>query len=185
MMMHLNHDTKDFLFIGINMSDVKTPYFLRCNHQNLLSSGKKCLPSARTNIQISRHNFTKHNFPTASPPTTNQAPMARTKSTAGKNNYTQPKQLILYSGQPHPYRTIRNSDNSDRGESPSDSSGDRGEESPTSSPNMATLKEVSPKKKSPSSGVEVGADKQVCVISLFNVCFFHQFNAFLINSSYH
>jgi hypothetical protein len=70
-------------------------------------------------------------------------------------------------------------------ESPSDSSGDSGEESPTSSPNMPTIKEVSPKKKSPSSGVEVGADKQVCVISLFNVCFFHQFNAFLINSSYH
>ena len=27
---------------------------------------KKCLPRARTNIQISRHNFTKHNFPTQS-----------------------------------------------------------------------------------------------------------------------
>jgi hypothetical protein len=97
--------------------------------------------------------------------------MARTKSTAGKNNYTQPKQLILYSCQPHPNRTIRNSDDSDMGESPSDGSGDSGEESPTSSPNMHTLK--------------VGADKQVCVISLFNACFFRQFNAFLINSSYH
>ena len=169
--MHLNHGTKDFLFIGINMSDVKTPSFLMCNHQNLFSAGKKCLPRARTNIQISRHNFTKHNFPTSSPPTTNQAPMARTKSTAGKNNYTQPKQLILYSCQPHPNRTIRKSDDRDMGESPSDGSGDSGEESPTSSPNMHTLK--------------VGAEKQVCVISLFNACFFHQFNAFLINSSYH
>ena len=83
--------------------------------------------------------------------------MAWTKSTADKNKYT-PKKLTLYSDLPHPHRTIRNSDNSDRGESPSDSSGDSGEESPTSSPNIATLKEVSPKKKSSSSDVEVGAN---------------------------
>jgi hypothetical protein len=97
--------------------------------------------------------------------------MARTKATTQKPN-SSPKALPSQN-HIHPFPTIRRSDNSNRGESPS---GDGGEESPASSPKMATLKQVSPKKRSSSSDKKAGADDQVCIISLVN--------AFSINSSY-
>ena len=97
--------------------------------------------------------------------------MTRTKAKTPKPQPS-PKKLPVHN-HIHPFPTVQRSDNSDRGESPS---GDGGEESPASSPKMATLKQVSPKKRSSSSDKKAGADDQVCIISLVN--------AFSINSSY-